>query len=115
MKDRSQVWAVASGVAFALLSIALGTSGLLWALSIFWMFGATAIAFSLGGAVRSLLDSPGMYPRSMRAIARAAEDRSRRMADRRTALALYLYMAGMLCAAGAFFTILLVSFVFFRK
>jgi hypothetical protein len=115
MKDHSQAWAVAAGVGCALLSIALGSSPLVWALSMYWMFGSTAVAFTFGAAVRSLLDSPGMYPRSMKAIARAAEDRSRPRIYRRTAVALYLYMAGTLFSAGAFCTILLVSLIFFGK
>ncbi|MDB5857635.1 MAG: hypothetical protein JWQ76_1324 [Ramlibacter sp.] len=115
MKDHSQAWAVSAGVGCALLSVALGSSGVLWALSLYWMFGSTAVAFTFGAAVRNLLDSPGMYPRSMKAIARAAEDRSQGSVYRRTAVALYLYMAGTLFAAAAFCTILLVSFIFFRK
>lgn len=115
MKDHTQAWAVAAGVGCALLSVALGSSWLLWALSVGWMIGATAIAFIFGAAARNLLDSPGMYPRSMKAIARAAEDRSQGSVYRRTAVALYLYMAGMLFAAAAFCTIVVVSFLFFRN
>ena len=108
MKDDSQAWAVLAGVGCALLSIALGTGRLLWSLSMYWMLGATSIAFIFGAAVRDLLDRPGMHPRSMKAIARAAEDTSQRDVHRRTATALYLYMAGTLFAAGAFCTIVLV-------
>ena len=115
MKDHSQAWSVGAGVGCALLSVALGSSHLLWALSICWMFGSTAVAFSFGGAVRSFLDGPQMYPRSMKAIARAAEDKSQRKVYRRTAVALYLYMAGTLFSAGVFCTIPLVSFIFLRK
>ena len=108
MKDDSQAWSVLAGVGCALLSISLDTSRLLWSLSMYWMLVTTSIAFVFGAAVRDLLDRPGMYPRSMKAIARAAEDRSQGGVYRRTATALYLYMAGTLFAAGAFCTIVLV-------
>lgn len=115
MTDRTQARCVAAGVSCALLSVALGSSAVLFLLSMYWMFGSTALAFTFGAAVRSLLDSPGMYPRSMQAIARAAEDPARPRPIRRTAVALYLYMAGMIFFATAFGTIVLVSLVFFRK
>jgi hypothetical protein len=115
MKDRTLVKATAAGVACALLSVACGSSAMLWSLSMYWMLGATGVAFAFGAAVRDLLDRPGMYPRSMKAIARAAEDRSQPPVYRRTAVALYLYMVSLLFAAAAFCTIPLVSLIFFRK
>jgi hypothetical protein len=115
MKDRTHVRAVAAGVACALLSIACGSSAMLWSLSMYWMLGATAVAFNFAAAVRALLDSPGMYPRSMKAIARAAEDPKRPAVYRRTAVALYLYMVSLTFCAAVFCTIPVVSLIFFRK
>ena len=115
MKDRVHLRAVAAGVACALLSIACGSSRMLWSLSMYWMLVSTGVAFAFGAAVRDLMDSPGMYPRSMKAIARAAEDQGRSRVHRRTAVALYLYMVSLVFAAAAFFTIPLVTFIFFRK
>ncbi len=115
MTDRTHTRTVAAGVACALLSIALGSSPRLFVLSMFWMLGSTGIAFVFGAAARRLLDSPGMYPRSMKAIARAAEDAARSRAERRTAAALYLYMTGLVFSATAFTTIGLVSVLFLRR
>ncbi len=92
----------------------MGTSSQLLLLSVFRKLASTTVAFACGGPVRSLLDSPGMYPRSMQAIARAAEDPSRPRAVRHTAAALYLYMGGMIFCGTVVYTIVLVSFVFFR-
>jgi hypothetical protein len=114
MKDRTQEKAFGAGVAFALLSIALGSSPVLFSLSMYWMLGSTGVAFAFFAAVRELMDHPDMYPRSMKAIARAAEDPGRSRVSRRTAAALYMYMAGLLFCAGAFVTIPLVTFLFFR-
>jgi hypothetical protein len=115
MTDRTYARVVAVGVGAALLSIAVGSSPVLFTLSMYWMFGSTAIAFAFGAALRNLLDSPGMYPRSMRAIACAAEDPWRPRVVRRTAAALYLYMAGLVFCATVFVTIVVVSVLFFRK
>jgi hypothetical protein len=112
--DRTHARFAAAGASVALLSGVLGTSSLLLMLSLYWMLGSTTIAFACGGPVRDLLDSPGMYPRSMQAIARAAEDPERPRVVRRTAAALYLYMGGMIFCGTAVYTIVLVSFVFFR-
>lgn len=97
--ERAQARVAAAGIACALLSIALGTGSLLFMLALYWMFGSTAVAFACAGAVRRLLDDPSMYPRSLQAIARAADDAGRPRVVRRTAAALYLYMAGMLFCA----------------
>jgi hypothetical protein len=115
MKDRTQARAVAAGVGIALLAIAADSSRLLWHLSMYWMIGSTGVAFAFAAAARDFLDSPGMYPRSMKAIARAAEDQTQSRVYRRTAVALYLYMLGMLFSAAVFCTVPLVSFIFFRK
>ncbi|HEY8356269.1 MAG TPA: hypothetical protein VIL30_02310 [Ramlibacter sp.] len=114
MTDRIQVRAVGVGLAAGLLSIALGSSHVLFVLCMYWMLGSTGVAFAFGAAVRTLLDDPGMYPRSMAAIARAAEDMERPRVVRRTAVALYLYMIGLVFCASAFATIAVVSFLFFR-
>lgn len=103
-----------AGVAFALLAIALGSARVLLLLAVYWLLASTAAAFSFGAAARALLDSPDMQPRSMEAIARAADDTGRPRVVRRTAAALYLYMAGVFFCLAAVGTILLVSFVFFR-
>ncbi|QJW83381.1 hypothetical protein HK414_01750 [Ramlibacter terrae] len=97
--ERVQARVAGAAFACALLSIALGTSSLLFMLALYWMFGSTAVAFVFAGAVRRLLDDPAMYPRSLQAIARAADDTDRPRVVRRTAVALYLYMAGMLFCA----------------
>lgn len=115
MTDRTHTRLIAAGVACAALSIALGSSPRLFVLSMYWMLGSTGIAFAFGAAARRLLDSPGMYPRSMKAIARATEDPARPQVERRTAAALYLYMAGLVFSATAFTTIGLVSVLFLRK
>ena len=115
MTDRTHTRIIAAGVACALLSIALGASPRFFVLLMYWMLGSTGVAFAFGAAARRLLDSPGMYPRSMKAIARAAEDRERPPVERRTAVALYLYMAGLVFSATAFTTIGLVSVLFLRK
>ena len=115
MTDRTHTRIIAAGVACAVLSIALGSSPRFFVLSMYWMLGSTGVAFAFGAAARRLLDSPGMYPRSMKAIARAAEDRERPPVERRTAVALYLYMAGLVFSATAFTTIGLVSVLFLRK
>ncbi|MDB5915010.1 MAG: hypothetical protein JWP22_3685 [Ramlibacter sp.] len=115
MKDRVQVRAVAAGVAVALLSLAIGSSSVLFMIEMYWMLAATGVAFVFAAAVRELMDGPDMYPRSMKAIARAADDQTLPKVQRRTAVALYLYMVSLLFAAAAFCTILLVSFVFLRQ
>ena len=50
MTDRTQARAVAAGVAFALLSIAVGSSPVLFAISMYWMLGSTAVAFAFFAA-----------------------------------------------------------------
>jgi hypothetical protein len=113
--DRSHIRFAAAGVGCALLSGVLGSSPLLFKLSMYWMLGTTGVAFAFGAAVRNLLDSPGMYPRSMQVIARAAEDPGRPRSVRRVAAALYLYMGGLVFSVAVFCTIAVVSFIFFRK
>jgi hypothetical protein len=115
MKDRVQLRAVAAGVACALFSLAIGSSGVLFLIAMYWMLGATGVAFIFAAAVRELMDGPDMYPRSMKAIARAADDQTLPKVQRRPAVALYLYMVSLLFAASAFGTIVLVSFIFLRK
>ncbi|MDB5752427.1 MAG: hypothetical protein JWP65_2848 [Ramlibacter sp.] len=115
MRETSRARAAAAGVGCALLSIALGTSGMLLVMAMYWMLGSTAVAFGFGAAVRALLDSPELESRSMKAIARAAQDMSRTRVYRRTAVAVYLYMAGMLFSVGAVGTILVVNLVFLRE
>jgi hypothetical protein len=115
MKDPVLARAAAAGVVCAALAVALDATRLLWPLSMYWMLGSTGVAFAFGAAARNFLDGPGMYPRSMKAIARAAEDRSMPAVHRRTAVALYMYMVGLVFAAATFGTILLVTFIFFRQ
>jgi hypothetical protein len=115
MKDPVLVRAAAAGVACSLLAVVLDASRVLWPLSMYWMLGSTGVAFAFGAAARNFLDGPGMYPRSMKAIARAAEDQSMPVVYRRTAVALYMYMVGLVFAFATFTTILLVSFIFLRK
>jgi hypothetical protein len=115
MKDRVQAKAIAAGVACALLSMTIGSGGTLFSIAMYWMLASTGVAFCFAAAVRELMDGPDMYPRSMKAIARAAENPTLSRVQRRTATALYLYMVSLLFAAAAFCTILLVSFIFLRK
>lgn len=109
--DRIQGRIAGAAVACALLSIVLGSTGLLFTLALYWMLGSTGVAFAFGAAVRRLLDDPAMYPRSLQAIARAADDPARPRVVRRTAAALYLYMAGMLFSATVLATLAVAALV----